>query len=70
MTSYLNDKIDSLSKDIDVLFYDYISIDNNTSFENIDFHRVRGSVRMTSEKILLPFEIEVERKKVIQLDFA
>jgi hypothetical protein len=73
MTSLLDNKINDILKSmdiVDVLNMDYIQIDGNTRLFNLDFHRTRGSVRMTSENLLFPYEVEEARDKVIHLDFS
>jgi len=70
MSSFIIDKVNELAKLNDILFVDFVSVDQNTTFEDMDFHRVRGSIRLTSENVLLPSEIEQARQEVLHLDFA
>lgn len=70
MNSVLENKVRSLTHDEDVVFVDFSDVDEGTSLKDLSFHRVRGSVRLTSGRVLLPFEVNRAKKKVLGFNFS
>ncbi len=54
----------------DVLLSEYKKLDSSINLENINFQKVRGSIRLMLKRVLTPSEIQALKNKVISIDFS
>lgn len=52
-----------------ILSLDFKPISEKMKFKDINFRRVRGSIRLSNSRILLPNDIAKARKKVLNLSY-
>jgi hypothetical protein len=53
----------------DLAFTDYKSIDSKSLIADVNSTRVRGSVRLATNQIILPSDVEKDRRTVLGFTF-
>lgn len=69
MNTFLEEKIKAEAKSDNILLSDYKDLDENIGPENLNFQKVRGSVRLLLRKVFTPRDAKSLKKKVLSLDF-
>lgn len=54
---------------MDMTFAEFKSIDGNWKISDINLTRVRGSVRLSSLRIILPREVCIAKKRIARYSF-
>jgi hypothetical protein len=70
MNQYLKQKLDAKIKSEDILLSDYKDLDENLCLEDINFQKVRGSVRLLLRRIYTPKDAKQLKEKVLAMDFG
>lgn len=72
MNSIIDDKIYLLTntpRNEELTSIEYKNIDNKTRVSDINLAKVRGSVRLSALKIILPKDIELAKKRVLRYSY-
>jgi hypothetical protein len=69
MEQILNDKLASILRRSDFLFADYQQLSSSISLKDLNMVRVRGSVRLTNMRIVLPKDTDRARRKVLNYSY-
>lgn len=69
MNNYLKNKLEKILNTKNFISADFMKIDDTLTVNNINFHEVRGSVRLIAKNVLTPAEVKKQKERILNFNF-